>query len=88
MDTHTYVSIYIQKYLYIQTYLCINIFMYKHVISGNMGGYRGSKLNAIGREEGDTSPKKGILPLLTSWSALFVCSDHRFCNTSCRNLMK
>lgn len=31
------------------------------VMLGNMGGYRGSKLNAIGREEGETNPKKGNL---------------------------
>ena len=31
------------------------------VMLGNMGGYRGSKLNSIGREEGETNPKKGNL---------------------------
>ena len=31
------------------------------VMLGNMGGYRGSKLNSIGRDEGETNPKKGNL---------------------------
>jgi hypothetical protein len=41
--------------------LCLDAKVEHIVMLGNMGGYRGSKLNAIGREEGDTSPKKGNL---------------------------
>ena len=41
--------------------LCLDAKVEHIVMLGNMGGYRGSKLNAIGREEGETSPKKGNL---------------------------
>lgn len=41
--------------------MCLDAKVEHIVMLGNMGGYRGSKLNAIGREEGDTSPKKGNL---------------------------
>ena len=41
--------------------LCLDAKVEHIVMLGNMGGYRGSKLNAIGRDVGDTNPKKGNL---------------------------
>jgi hypothetical protein len=41
--------------------LCLDAKVEHIVMLGNMGGYRGSKLNAIGREEGETNSKKGNL---------------------------
>ena len=41
--------------------LCSDAKVEHIVMLGNMGGYRGSKLNAIGRSEGETSPRKGNL---------------------------
>lgn len=41
--------------------LCLDAKVEHIVMLGNMGGYRGSKLNAIGREEGETNQKKGNL---------------------------
>ena len=40
---------------------CLNAKVEHIVMLGNMGGYRGSKLNAIGREDGESNPKKGNL---------------------------
>ena len=41
--------------------LCLTAKVEHIVMLGNMGGYRGSKLNAIGRDEGEKNPKKGNL---------------------------
>jgi hypothetical protein len=58
------------------THVRVYIIVYTYVILGNMGGYRGSKLNAIGREEGDTSPKKGTY---TFYNYTFLAGLHYSC---------